>query len=149
LIGEVCAKFWLSVPAFSRTEIDGMPEPHFTTLDDDLPRTFRRERESRERQAQEREALGRDAPAVLRNAAAAARRSAPYPVAANTLPGESMTVTRFDVPFGHLAKFFVKAVFAALPALILLTVLLWGVGEVLQRYFPWLLKMRILIQFPG
>lgn len=131
-----------------------MPEPHFTTLDDDLPRTFRREREARERQAldrqaQVREALGRDAPAVLRNGATAARRSVPDPVAANTLPGESVTVTRFDVPFGHLAKFCVKAVFAALPALILLTVLLWGVGEMLQRYFPWLLKMRILIQFPG
>lgn len=120
-----------------------MPEPHFTTLDDDLPRTFRREREARERHA-----LERDTPAVLRKAAAA-HRVAPDPVAANTLPGESVTVTRFEVPFGHLAKFFVKAVFAALPALLLLTVVLWGVGEVLQRYFPWLLKMRILIQFPG
>ncbi len=121
-----------------------MPEPHFTTLDDDLPRTFRREREARERQA-----LERDAPAVLRKGAAASQRAAPDPVAANALPGESVTVTRFDVPFGHLARFFVKAVFAALPALLLLTVMLWGVGEMLQRYFPWLLKMRILIQFPG
>ena len=123
-----------------------MPEPHFTTMDDDLPRTFRREREARERQA-----LERDTPSggrVLRKAAAS-QRAAPDPVAANTLPGESVTVTRFDVPFGHLAKFFVKAVFAALPALILLTIVLWGVGEVMQRYFPWLLKMRILIQFPG
>jgi hypothetical protein len=126
-----------------------MPEPHFTTLDDDLPRTFRREREAQERQALEREALGREAPAVLRNAAGGYKRAAPDAIAANTLPGESVTVTRFDVPFGHLAKFFIKAVFAALPALILLTVILWGVGEVMQRYFPWLLKMRILIQFPG
>lgn len=125
-----------------------MPEPHFTTLDDDLPRTFRREREARERQAAEREQLDRDAPGVLRKPAAAPR-AAPDPVAANTLPGESVTVTRFDVPFGHLATFFVKAVFAALPALLLLTIVLWGIGEVLQRYFPWLLKMRILIQFPG
>ena len=126
-----------------------MPEPHFTTLDDDLPRTFRREREARERQALERDAHERDVPATLRKPAVAAPRAAPDPTAANTLPGESVTVTRFDVPFGHLAKFFVKAVFAALPALLLLTVVLWGVGEVLQRYFPWLLKMRILIQFPG
>ena len=126
-----------------------MPEPHFTTLDDDLPRTFRREREARERQAKERQTQERDAPPVLRKGAAAARRSAPDPVAANTLPGESVTVMRFDVPFGHLAKFFVKAVFAALPALLLLTIVLWGIGEVLQRYFPWRLKMRILIQFPG
>ena len=126
-----------------------MPEPHFTTLDDDLPRTFRREREARERQALERDAQERDVPAARRKPAAAAQRAAPDPVAANTLLGESVTVTRFDVPFGHLAKFFVKAVFAALPALLLLTIVLWGVGEVLQRYFPWLLKMRILIQFPG
>jgi hypothetical protein len=121
-----------------------MPEPHFTTLDDDLPRTFRREREARERQA-----LERDTPAVLRKGGAQSQRATPDPIAANTLPGESVTVTRFDVPFGHLVRFFVKAVFAALPALILLMVVLWGVGEVLQRYFPWLLKMRILIQFPG
>lgn len=127
-----------------------MPEPHFTTLDDDLPRTFRREREARDRQALERDAHERDGPTILRKAAAAgAQRSAPDPVVANTLPGESVTVTRFDVPFGHLAKFFVKAVFAALPALLLLTIVLWGVGELMQRYFPWLLKMRILIQFPG
>jgi hypothetical protein len=125
-----------------------MPEPHFTTLDDDLPRTFRREREARERQALEREAKERDAPAVLRKAATA-HRAAPDSVAPNTLPGESVTVTRFEVPFGHLVKFFVKAMFAALPALLLLTIMLWGIGEVLQRYFPWLLKMRILIQFPG
>lgn len=125
-----------------------MPEPHFTTLDDDLPRTFRREREARERQAAERESLDRDAPGVLRKPAVAPR-PAPDPIAANTLPGESVTVTRFDVPFGHLATFFVKVAFAALPALLLLTIVLWGIGEVLQRYFPWLLKMRILIQFPG
>jgi hypothetical protein len=31
----------------------------------------------------------------------------------------------------------------------MLTIMLWTIGEVLQRYFPWLLKMRILIQFPG
>lgn len=121
-----------------------MPEPHFTTLDDDLPRTFRREREARERQALEREP-----PAVLSNGANALPRAVPDPVPVHTLPGDGVTVTRFDVPFGHLARFFIKAVFAALPALILLTIVLWGVGEVLQRYFPWLLKMRILIQFPG
>ena len=53
------------------------------------------------------------------------------------------------MPFGHLVAFFFKAAFAALPALIALAVVLWGIGEILQRYFPWLVKMRILIQFPG
>ena len=125
-----------------------MPEPHFSTLDDDLPRTFRRERDAREREAREREARERDGPAVLRAASSATmERPAPDPVA--TLPGEGVTVTRFNVPFGHLVRFFMKAVFAAIPALIALTIVLWVMGEVLQRYFPWLLKMRILIQFPG
>jgi hypothetical protein len=134
-----------------------MPEPHFTTLDDDLPRTFRRERDAREREAKEREAREREAsmreaPSVLRNAAAtmaADTRLAPDPVATGPRLGEPVTVTRLEVPFGHLVAFFFKAIFAALPALLLLTVILWGIGEVLQRMFPWLVKMRILIQFPG
>lgn len=127
-----------------------MPEPHFSTLDDDLPRTFRREREAREREAREREAQEREPPSILRKApAAAAPRPAPDPLPASTWPGEGVTVTRLEVPFHNLVGFFLKAVFAALPALILLTLVLWGIGEVLQRYFPWLLKMRILIQFPG
>ncbi len=130
-----------------------MPEPHFTTLDDDLPRTFRRERDAREREAKEREARERDMrepPAVLRAAPAdAAERLPPDPVATGPRLGEPVTVARLDIPFGHLVAFFVKAVFAALPALLLLTVILWGVGEMLQRTFPWLVKMRILIQFPG
>ena len=62
---------------------------------------------------------------------------------------DGMAVTRIEVPFHRLVAFFMKAVFAAIPALVMLTIVLWTVGEVLQRYFPWLLKMRILIQFPG
>lgn len=125
-----------------------MPEPHFSTLDDDLPRTFRRERDAREREAREREARERDGPAVLRpTTSPAADRAKPAPV--TTWPGDGVTVTRFNVPFRHLVTFFIKAVFAAIPALIALTMVLWLMGEVLQRYFPWLLKMRILIQFPG
>lgn len=127
-----------------------MAEPHFTTLDDDLPRTLRRERDAREREAREREARAFEGPAVLRKAAAAmADRPLPDPVPTGARLGEPVTVDRLDIPFGRLVAFFCKAVFAALPALLLLTIILWGVGEVLQRYFPWLLKMRILIQFPG
>lgn len=62
---------------------------------------------------------------------------------------DGVTVTRLNVPMRSLMIFFMKAVFAALPALLVLMIVLWTIGEVLQRYFPWLLKMRILIQFPG
>jgi hypothetical protein len=124
-----------------------MPEPHFSTLSDDLPRTLRRARD--ERDAREREANGERFPSSLKAAMSAASdnaRSAP----ADQLPtADGVTVTRLNVPFKNLVAFFMKAVFAALPALLVLMVVLWTVGEVLQRYFPWLLKMRILIQFPG
>ncbi len=126
-----------------------MPEPHFSTLDDDLPRTLRRARD--ERDAREREANGQAFPPSLKAAMAAASGAAASSPdhAARTLPGEGVTVTRIDVPFKSLVTFFMKAVFAALPALLVLMIVLWTIGEVLQRYFPWLLKMRILIQFPG
>lgn len=130
-----------------------MPEPHFTTLDDDLPRTFRRERDAREREAKEREAREREMrepPSVLRaTTATSSERPAPDPVATGPRLGEPVTVTRLEIPFAHLVAFFFKAIFAALPALLVLTVILWGIGETLQRTFPWLVKMRILIQFPG
>ncbi|MEO1283220.1 MAG: hypothetical protein AAFV69_16020, partial [Pseudomonadota bacterium] len=62
------------------------------------------------------------------------------------LPSE---VTRFNVPFFHLVGFFIKAAFAAIPALLLLGGILWGIGMVLQTYFPWLIKMQIFVHFPS
>jgi hypothetical protein len=126
-----------------------MPEPHFSSLSDDLPRTLRRARD--ERDAREREANGHRFPSSLKAAMNAASGNAmpASEYAAGTPLGDGTTVTRIDVPFHRLVAFFMKAVFAALPALIMLTIMLWMIGEVLQRYFPWLLKMRILIQFPG
>lgn len=126
-----------------------MPEPHFSSLSDDLPRTLRRARD--ERDAREREANGHRFPSSLKAAMTAASGNATPAAgyAAGVHTGEGMTVTRIEVPFHRLVTFFMKAVFAALPALIMLMIVLWSVGEVLQRYFPWLLKMRILIQFPG
>jgi hypothetical protein len=124
-----------------------MPEPHFSTLSDDLPRTLRRARD--ERDAREREASGERFPSSLK-AAMSAASDAPRLAPADPLAtADGMTVTRLDVPFKNLVAFFMKAVFAALPALFVLMIVLWTIGEVLQRYFPWLLKMRILIQFPG
>jgi len=119
-----------------------MPEPTFSmTADDDLPRTIRREREARDREAREREARERQAAASV-------------PVLQGEGEGEfevrapATTVVDFDVPLAKLAMFFVRAVFAAIPALLVLMALLWVLGHTLQTFFPQLLKMKILIYMP-
>jgi hypothetical protein len=156
-----------------------MAEPTFSPMgedNDDLPRTFRREKEAREREAREREAKEREAQArVAAERQAKDRQSRDRPaVAAPTLstapeafaPGPQVyadpaqqpditdmpypaSVRRFDVPFIHLMTFFLKAVLAAIPALILLGVILWFAGSALQAVFPDLVKMKILISFPN
>jgi hypothetical protein len=124
-----------------------MPEPTFSmTADDDLPRTIRRERDAqREREAREREARDRDA----------RDRQVAAPVLQREGEGElempaapAATVVDFDVPLAKLAMFFVRAVFAAIPALLVLMALLWVFGHTLQIFFPQLLKMKILIYMP-
>ena len=132
-----------------------MAEPHFAA-EDDLPRTFRREREARDREAREREAQFSN-PHGAGAAAAHAPRDfgAPSDFAASAAPDPLYaaagvgTVTRFDVPFLHLMTFFLKSVVAAIPALILLTVILWFFGQALQTFFPDLVKLKILIGFQG
>jgi hypothetical protein len=111
-----------------------MSEPSFSMIaDDDLPRTIRREREAREREAREREMLTSVSSLTHDHVAAEA---------------PAATVRDFDVPFIKLMLFFVKAAFAAIPALLLLTVLLWLFGQGLQAVFPQLMKMQILINVP-
>ena len=113
-----------------------MLEPTLSlAADDDLPRTIRREREARERQAREREA-----------AAAMSVPSIDHYGDYGALASPPTTVTAIDVPFIGLMTFFIKAVFAAIPALIVLTVLLWLFGQGLQSFFPQLLKMKIDVQ---
>jgi hypothetical protein len=120
-----------------------MPEPSLSITadeEDDLPRTIRRERDARDREAREKAAVVPAATgpiALERNGVGDFR-----------LPAPSATVTAFDVPFGKLMTFFIKAVFAAIPAMLLLTVLLWLFGQGLQQAFPQLLKMKILIYVP-
>ena len=114
-----------------------MPEPSFSmTIDDDLPRTIRREREARERETRELEDREQ---AIAEAERAEAVQRAPAPAA---------TVVDVDVPFGKLMFFFIKAVFAAVPALIVLTAMLWLFGQGLQSLFPQLLKLKILIYVP-
>lgn len=140
---------------------------------DDLPRTFRREKEARLREARERAAQERAAapslstpddyavtgPAASSGAGAAqphihaAADFAPSHAPAHT-PGLAempypASVRRFDVPFLHLVAFFLKAVFAAIPAIVVLIAVLWVLGAGLQAFFPDLVKMKILIGIGG
>lgn len=126
---------------------------------DDLPRTLRREREARAREAREakereqRERDGRsssnsmsgaplgDPPAYLSRGRAMPQMYGDDPVPAS--------VQRFDVPFVRLALFFLKAVIAAIPALIVLGAILYFAGKGLEAYFPELVRMKILITFPA
>jgi len=101
-------------------------------VDDDLPLTVRRERDARAREARERQAG-----AVL---ARIEREEG------DGLSAPAATVTAFDIPFPRLAWFMLKAVFAAIPALLALTVVLWLIGQALQSAFPQLVKMKVDIQ---
>ena len=123
-----------------------MPEPTFSmTADDDLPRTIRREREA-QREAREREAHERRLGSARRRPAPALQREGE--IEFDVPPPPAATVVDFDVPLAKLAMFFVKAVFAAIPALLVLLAMLWVFGQTLQMFFPQLLKMKILIYMP-
>ncbi len=108
-----------------------MAESAFSHPDDDLPRTLRRERDARQR------------------AAAQPSYATPSRAMALDMPADGVAVTRFDVPFFRLAWFLMKCVIAGLPAIALLGAVLFGIGKVLETYFPWLLKMKIAINFLG
>jgi hypothetical protein len=143
---------------------DGKYQP-LTDSMDDLPRTLRREHEARERAAREQQAKA--APGAqsgsqwdrgpARAAYPAAQPAYGTPEAANSYdhadpllvgaPAKAV-VTRFKVPFFSLMGFFIKAVFAAIPALLILIAMLYWLGVGLQTYFPQLIKMKILISFP-
>lgn len=120
---------------------------------DDLPRTLRREREARYREAMQKAQRERDdnseldGPGIAAALAPEPRFVVPDPI---TLAGEAQPamVTAIRMPFLQLVAFFLKAVLAAIPALILLGVILWGLGTLLQLVFPSLVKMRIFIDFP-
>jgi hypothetical protein len=114
-----------------------MTDTNFPLADDqadDLPRTLRRQREELEGRARSSSGFGAPEPTM--------------PVGDHASDG-GVTVTRIEVPFFRLVAFFLKAALAAIPAILLLMVVLWGVGHVLQVYFPHLLKMQILVWFPN
>jgi hypothetical protein len=119
-----------------------MAEPTFAMHnDDDLPRTIRRERDARQQQ-QTRAAPG-SAPYQPAGMPTAAQLAGDLP------PGEgpSVTVTALDIPFFRLMAFFLKAVLAGIPALLLLGLILFGIGQAAQAFLPWLVKMKVLVTF--
>ena len=122
---------------------------------DDLPRTLRRERELRDRAAREQQLKDQSRPA---QPASSWDRGGVRPEPANPYdtPNASAgddpidaTVRRLKVPFISLAGFYIKSVFAAIPALLLLIAMLYALGVALQTYFPWIIKTKIVITFPG
>jgi hypothetical protein len=120
-----------------------MAEPRFAD-DDDLPRTLRRERDAREREMREREAASIDE--GFGAAGAQAYPAQPYGYDYMPAGHNGVTVTRLRIPFVHLMLFFLKAVVAAIPALILLTVLLWGMGQGLKAFVPGLRHFEIIVK---
>ena len=125
-----------------------MSEPILSMdADDDLPRTIRRERDAKE--AREREARQRDARERLSMEPSGFTVFEPqirYQPAAAAAPAGA--AAGLDVPFSKLMAFFIKAVFAAIPALIVFTALLWVAGQGLQALFPDLVKLKVLIYVP-
>lgn len=120
-----------------------MAEPRFAD-DDDLPRTLRRERDAREREKREREL----SEASLDGLGHGTQRQ-PTPTSGyefGVTANRAGTVTRLEIPFVHLMLFFMKAVVAAIPALILLTVLLWGMGQGLKAFFPQFRHFEIVVK---
>ena len=109
---------------------------------DDLPRTLRRERDRQK-------AAAAGGMGAASSSLSASTPSSNYAAAAMSDDLVPATVKRLDVPFWRLMIFFLKAVLAAIPALILLGVLVWFAGDMLQKFFPELIKMKISITFPN
>ena len=131
-----------------------MAEPRFSNLgdsagDDDLPRTLRRERDAQAQARRQRDGEHHlEKPTNSADFIAHETDAAFSPRTFIDSAPEPATVTRLDIPFGHLVGFFLKAVIAAIPALILLLAILWGIGEILTATFPELIKMQVLIRMP-
>ena len=115
---------------------------------DDLPRTLRREREARERAAREAEARKRNATLTHDYDANHGSAVAERPMHLQGAGATGGVVTGFDVPFFQLVRFFIKSVFAAVPALIILGVMLWFAGAALKSAYPGLVHTEVVIRVP-
>ncbi len=128
-----------------------MTDTSFSSSDnDDLPRTVKQQKEAARAKARDyRDATYAPPPKTPMAALDNDLRGSDYALPASP-PGEYplTTVARFETPFLHMVVFFLKAVLAAIPALLLLTLILWGFGQVAKHYMPWLVQTEILIKFP-
>ena len=137
-----------------------MAEPRLSMMsDEDLPRTLRREKEARARESREREAREREAREPEAHEPGPTLKPPPigpepgFNYAADgpfegVLEPEPVSVSRLEIPFLHLMLFFIKAVFAAIPALILLVIVAYLIGETLQSFIPWMRQFEIVIRPP-
>ena len=122
---------------------------------DDLPRTLRRAREAKEREAQARESALREGggrePADASGGQTSSGFGSLEPDMRNVYAEEltPASVRSIDVSFVRLMLFFLKAVIAAIPAIILLTAILWVGGQMLKMLVPQLIHAEILIRFPN
>lgn len=139
-----------------------MAEPELTIPseeDQDLPRTLRRAKAQQRRENLEREQAEAKREPVVREERTSSEFRQPLsssfraPEASNhdryddDDAEDEVTITRIRVPFFHLMGFFIKAALAAVPALILLGAILYGVSLLLQRFLPWL-QPQLFILFP-
>lgn len=122
-----------------------MAEPKFAAADDDLPRTLRRERDA-QREAREREQREREA--QMQGPADPGPSYAYQEYGGYGGPHPPGVVNRFEVPFGHLVLFFLKAVVAGIPALLLLTALLYAGGQALKAFLPGFRHFEIVVRTP-
>ena len=127
-----------------------MADTNYSMMEDadDLPRTLRREREARERAAREVEARKRNATLTHDYDARHGSASAVSDRPAHGQGAAAGVVTGFDVPFFQLVRFFIKAVFAGVPALIILAVMLWFAGAALKSAYPGLVHTEVVIRVP-
>ena len=113
-----------------------MAEPRFAD-DDDLPRTLRRERDARERELRERDNASFADEKAERQSGPHAGSTPAYAYDYGPAGSDGgVTVTRLAIPFTHLMMFFMKAVVAAIPALIVMALVFWGAGEALRFAVP-------------
>jgi hypothetical protein len=66
----------------------------------------------------------------------------------NRLMAPAAAEDRLQMSFLRLTAFCIKVVFAAIPAILILAVLLWLGGQALATFFPQLPRMQIFIHFP-
>lgn len=116
-------------------------------MTDDLPRTLRREREARERAGLTGNGHSGGLP-PLGGTGHTPSAYIPDQTVSDGIVMSGTTVTDVRIPFFRLMMFCFKLVFAAIPALILLTAILGVAGHAMMTFFPWLVKLQILIKVP-